>query len=46
VALRVEQYVDRFGGVDLHSPFLDPDLECEEMSMKFLGGCVGITVRG
>jgi hypothetical protein len=25
-----ERYVDRFEGVGLHSPFLEPDLDCEE----------------
>jgi hypothetical protein len=41
-----EGYVDRFEGVGLHSPFLKPDLDCEEMDLKFLGGYGGITVRG
>jgi hypothetical protein len=30
----------------LHSPFLEPDLDCEEMDLKFLGGYGGITVHG
>jgi hypothetical protein len=29
-----EHYVDRFEGVGLHSPFLEPDLDCEEMGLK------------
>jgi hypothetical protein len=33
--------VDRFEGVGLHSPFLEPDLDCEEMGLKFLGGYGG-----
>jgi hypothetical protein len=41
-----ERYVGRFEGVGLHSPFLEPDLDCEEMGLKFLGGYGGITVRG
>jgi hypothetical protein len=41
-----ERYVDRFEGIGLHSPFLEPDLDCEEMGLKFLGGYGGITVRG
>jgi hypothetical protein len=41
-----ECYVDRFEGVDLHSPFLEPDLYFEEMGLKFLRGYGGITVRG
>jgi hypothetical protein len=41
-----ERYVDRFEGVGLHSPFLEPDLDCEEMGLKFLGSYGGITVRG
>jgi hypothetical protein len=41
-----ERYVDRFEGVGLHSPFLEPDLDCEEMGLKLLGGYGGITVRG
>jgi hypothetical protein len=32
--------------VGLHSPFLEPDLDCEEMGLKFLGGYGGMTVRG
>jgi hypothetical protein len=38
--------VNRFEGVGLHSLFLEPDLDCEEMGLKFLGGYGGITVRG
>jgi hypothetical protein len=41
-----EHYVDRFEGVDLDSLFLEPDLDCEEMGLKFLGGYGRITVRG
>jgi hypothetical protein len=41
-----ERYMDRFEGVGLHSPFLELDLDCEEMGLKFLGGYGGITVRG
>jgi hypothetical protein len=41
-----ERYVDRFEGVGLHSPFLEPDLDCEEMSLTFLGCYGGITIRG
>jgi hypothetical protein len=41
-----ERYVGRFEGVGLHSPFLEPDLDCEEMGLKFLGVYGGITVRG
>jgi hypothetical protein len=41
-----ERCVDRFEDVGLHSPFLEPDLDCEEMGLKFLGGYGGITVRG
>jgi hypothetical protein len=26
-----KRYVDRFESVSLHSPFLEPDLDCEEM---------------
>jgi hypothetical protein len=37
---------DRFEGVGLYSPFFEPDLDCEEMGLKFLGGYGGITVRG
>jgi hypothetical protein len=44
-AARGERYVGRFEGVGLHSPFLEPDLDCE-MGLKFLGGYGGITVRG
>jgi hypothetical protein len=40
-----ERYMDRFEGVVLHSPCLEPDLDCEEMGLKFLGGYGGITVR-
>jgi hypothetical protein len=35
-ALCGERYVDRFEGVGLHSPFLEPGLDCEEMGLKFL----------
>jgi hypothetical protein len=45
-AARSERYMDRFEGVGLHSPFLEQDLDWEEMGLKFLGGCGGITVRG
>jgi hypothetical protein len=38
-----ERYVDRFEGVGLYSPFLEPDLD--GMGLKFLGGYGGITVR-
>jgi hypothetical protein len=31
--------------VILQSTFLEPDLDCEEMGLKFLGGYSGITVR-
>jgi hypothetical protein len=41
-----ERYVDRFEGVGLHSPFLEPVLDWEEMGLKILGGYGGITVRG
>jgi hypothetical protein len=41
-----ERYVDRFEGAGLHSPFLEPDLDCEEMGLKFLEGYGGIAVRG
>jgi hypothetical protein len=41
-----ERYVNRFECVGLHSPFLEPDLDCEEMGLKFLGGYGGIIVRG
>jgi hypothetical protein len=41
-----ERYVDRFEGVGLNSPFFEPDLDCEEMRLKFLGGCGRITVHG
>jgi hypothetical protein len=41
-----ERYVDRFVGVGLHSPLLEPDFDWEEMGLKFLGGYGGITVRG
>jgi hypothetical protein len=40
------RYVGRFEGVGLHSKFLEPDLDCEEMGLKFLKGYGGITVRG
>jgi hypothetical protein len=33
-----ERYMDRFVGVGLHSPLLEPDLDCEKMGLKFLGG--------
>jgi hypothetical protein len=45
VAACGEHYVDRFKVVGLHSSFLEPDLDCEEMGLKFLGGYVGIIVR-
>jgi hypothetical protein len=41
-----ERYVERFEGAGLHSPLFEPDLDCEEMGLKFLGGYGGITVRG
>jgi hypothetical protein len=41
-----ERYVDLFEGVGLHSPFLEPDLDCEQMGLKVLGGYGGITDRG
>jgi hypothetical protein len=41
-----ELYVDRFEGVGLYSPFLEPELDCKEMGLEFLGGYGGITVRG
>jgi hypothetical protein len=41
-----ERYVDRFVVVGLHSALLEPDLDCEEMGLKFLGGYGGIIVRG
>jgi hypothetical protein len=41
-----ERYGDRFEGVGLHSPLLEPDLHCEKMGLEFLGGYGGITVRG
>jgi hypothetical protein len=41
-----ERCVDRFEGVDLHSPFLDSDSDCEKMGLKFLGGYGGTAVRG
>jgi hypothetical protein len=39
-------YMDRFEGVGLHLPFLEPELDCKEMGLEFLGGYGGITVRG
>jgi hypothetical protein len=41
-----ERCVDRFVGVGLHSSFLEPNLDCEEMGLKFMGGYGGNTVRG
>jgi hypothetical protein len=38
-----ERYVDRFESVGLHSPFLEPELDCEKMGLEFLGGYGGIT---
>jgi hypothetical protein len=40
-----ERYVDQFEGVGQHSPFLEPDLNYEEMGLKLLGGYGGITVE-
>jgi hypothetical protein len=40
------RYVDRFEGVGLDSPFLEPDFDCEKMGLKFQGGYGGITVHG
>jgi hypothetical protein len=41
-----ERYLNRFEGIGLHSPFLEPDLDCEKMDLKFLGGYGGIIVLG
>jgi hypothetical protein len=41
-----ERYVDQFEGVGLYSPLLEPDLDCKEMGLEFLGGRGGIAVRG
>jgi hypothetical protein len=40
-----ERYVDRFEGVCLHSPFLKPVFDCEEMGLEFLGGYGGIVYK-
>jgi hypothetical protein len=29
-----ERYVDRFEGVGLHSPLLEPDLDCEDIQLN------------
>jgi hypothetical protein len=36
-----ECYMDRFQGVGLHSPLLEPDLDSEEMGLKFLVSTAG-----
>jgi hypothetical protein len=41
-----ERYVDRFEGVGLRPPFLEPVLDCKEIGLEFLGGYNGITVSG
>jgi hypothetical protein len=41
-----ERHMGRFEGVGMNSPYGGPDLDCEEMGLKFLGGHGGITIRG
>jgi hypothetical protein len=41
-----EHYGYQFEDIGLHSPFLEPDLDCEEMILKFLRGYGGIIVSG
>jgi hypothetical protein len=41
-----EGNVDRFECVGLHAPLVEPDLDCVEVGLEFLGSYGGVTVRG